>query len=314
MNQTGETLTKVSKRAVSVPSASVSPAQPTRTQFRNRRRRNIWKPLHSCLRRLALGLGRLLPDEQRVCLRRSLRFDRPILDLHPEVRLHIGTEPELSRCLAAVKEPWTIRWIQEWLKPGDVVFDVGANVGAYAIYAGRLFQGQVRVFAFEPACSNYAALCQNIALNRCDDCVTPLPMLLGSQSGWIPFRYRSLESGHALHASGDRVPEKTDHYKDGRPLYEQPMWAITLDELCFGEKLPIPNHIKLDVDGAEAEVLKGAAGVLQRRELRSVLIELANDDAIRLAATNLLRDGGLRPFEHFRHPEAGRPSYGLFVR
>lgn len=314
MNETGEALMTVSKRGVGAPCPSSLPAQPTRTQCTYPKKRNIWKPLHACLRRLAFGLGRLLPDDHRVCLMRSLRFERPIRDLHPEVRLHIGTEPELSRCLAAVKEPWTIQWIQQWIRPGDVVFDVGANVGAYAIYAGRLFEGRVRVFAFEPACSSYAALCQNIALNRCGDCVTPLPVLLGSRSGWIPFRYRSLESGHALHASGDRAPGKADHYKDGGPIYEQSMWAMTLDELCFQEKLPIPNHIKLDVDGAEAEVLLGASNVLRRPELRSVLVELAEEEATRTAAARLLREAGLRPFEHFRRAESGRPSYGLFVR
>ncbi|MCS6975630.1 MAG: FkbM family methyltransferase [Gemmatales bacterium] len=281
---------------------------------RHPRRPSITKPVFSCVRRVLAGLARLLPDDQRVYLLRSLRLERPIHNLVPEVRLIIGAEPELSRLHAAVKEPWTIRWIQEWIRPGDVVFDVGANVGTYAIYAGRFHRGQVRVFAFEPASTNYAALCQNIALNRCGDCVTPLPVLLAAKSGWIPFRYRSLEAGHALHASGDRVPGKSDGYVDGRPVYEQPMFAWTLDDLCSQQVVPIPNHVKLDVDGAEIDVLRGASRVLCQDQLRSVLVELADSEDLRAPVLKFLEEAGFQRQEHYMHREAGRPSYGLFVR
>lgn len=287
------------------------PQAPRKPDVSQRRLRRIW---HSCLRRLALGLARWLPDEQRVCLMRSLRFDRPVADLNPEVRLHISTEPELRRLQAAVKEPWTFAWIEACIEPGDVVFDIGANVGAYAIYVGKRYQGQVRVFAFEPACGSYAALCHNIALNHCGDCVTPLPLVLASQSGWTPFRYRSLEAGHALHACGDRLPGKSDGFVQGRPVYEQPMLAMTLDDLCLHHGLPIPQHIKLDVDGAEADVLLGARTVLQSEGLRTLLVELAPDEDASATVLALLEEHGFRRWQRFHHREADRPSYGLFVR
>jgi len=254
-----------------------------------------------------------LPDDHRVCLMRSLRFDRPIRDLDPEVRLHISTEPELSRCLAAVKEPWTIAWINDYVEPGDVVFDIGANVGAYAIYMAQRYQGMIKVFAFEPACGSYASLCHNIALNHCEGCVVPLPVVLASAPGWTLFRYRSLEAGHALHASGERLPGKTDGFVEGRPVYEQPMLAVTLDQLCFGQGLPLPQHIKLDVDGAELDVLQGSEEVLQSPGLKTLLVEMAQEEDA-AAVQSLLGSHGFRQVELYCHRELDRPSYGLFVR
>ena len=59
------------------------------------------------------------------------------------------------------KEPETIEWIDTFA-PGDVLFDIGANIGCYSIYAASR---SVRVMAFEPESQNYALINQNIFLN-----------------------------------------------------------------------------------------------------------------------------------------------------
>jgi FkbM family methyltransferase len=233
----------------------------------------------------------------------------------PSVRLHVSSEPELSRLRSIAKEPWTARWIDEFIKPGDVVYDVGANIGAYALLAAKATKDRARVYAFEPAFANYAALCKNIVLNGCAASVTPLPFPLASRSDWIQFKYRSLDAGRALHAMGERLPGKLVESAHESPAYEQPMLALRLDELVERFQLPSPTHVKLDVDGAELEVLQGAAGVLDQPGLQSVLIELPGDDLASVdALVGCLEAHGLHWHERFAHAKAGRPNYGLFTR
>jgi precorrin-6B methylase 2 len=62
-------------------------------------------------------------------------------------------------------EPETVWWIDQIVQPGDCVWDVGANVGLYALYAASRVGVGGTVVAFEPAADNYAALCRNVALN-----------------------------------------------------------------------------------------------------------------------------------------------------
>ena len=68
------------------------------------------------------------------------------------------------------KEPATIRWIDTF-SPGEVLWDIGANIGIYSLYAG-VVKG-VEVLAFEPASFNHALLCDNIRLNGLEDRVRP---------------------------------------------------------------------------------------------------------------------------------------------
>ena len=51
---------------------------------------------------------------------------------------------------------------------------------------------------------------------------------------------------------------------------------MSIDELCFKYNLPIPNYIKIDIDGKELDVLKGATKILKESELKSILIETVN--------------------------------------
>ena len=72
----------------------------------------------------------------------------------------------------ATKEPDTLAWIDGFLKPGDVFYDVGANIGQYALYAAKRLGGQCRVLAFEPEALNYAKLNTNIVLNGQSETIT----------------------------------------------------------------------------------------------------------------------------------------------
>jgi FkbM family methyltransferase len=230
------------------------------------------------------------------------------LDYGPaDIYLYLDSKYSPSRIRACSKEPWTVSWLERWLSPGDVVWDVGANIGAYAFVAASRHRGDVRVVAVEPAHATFSALCDNIVLNNLEDVVIPVDVALGAATGLGVFNYRDLEAGAGLHSIGDRRSLK----EELKPVYRRPVLVYSLDDLLAGFDLPPPNHLKIDVDGAELDVLGGAANTLGSSGVRTVMIEV-NEEAETLAA--VLRGHGLELHERFDPPSPHGHWYGLFVR
>jgi FkbM family methyltransferase len=187
------------------------------------------------------------------------------------IRLMVDSEAELARLRSCFKEPETVAWIERFVRRGEVVFDIGANVGAYSLVVDRSTQGACKVYAFEPSFSTFAQLSRNVALNGGQGRVIPLLVALSDVNGLVAFNYSSLSPGTALHALGEAV----DH--QGRPFspeFSQPVLSYRMDDFIGQFALPVPNHIKLDVDGVELKVLRGAACTLANPALRSVLVEV----------------------------------------
>ena len=204
----------------------------------------------------------------------------------------------LSRLRPAAKEPWTVAWIERSLRPADVFWDIGANVGGYSLIAASLGRDSARVVAVEPAPANYAALCDNVALNELEASITPLPLLLAERTGLTTLG--TGEAGAAEHELGG-----------------EGIRALTyrLDDLVETHGLPAPTLMKIDVDGAEESVLSGAPETLARAELRSVLVEVQRHGGDRVV--ELLAAAGLEPAERVEERD-GEPLheiwYGVFER
>lgn len=183
------------------------------------------------------------------------------------------------------KEPETIAWIRTF-SATDVFFDVGANVGAYAIYAAPRCK---QVFAFEPEASNYNTLNQNIRLNAVGERVRAFPFAIAETFRLDSLRLHSIDAGAALHVFGRNTDFKSDRFV---PAFEQGAVAVTLDQLVFDLGLPIPTQIKIDVDGLEAEILRGATRLLAQRELRGLLLEINENQESDLAMVKYLASLG----------------------
>lgn len=160
------------------------------------------------------------------------------------------------------KEPDTIQWLQK-MKDGEVLYDVGANIGLYSIFAAK--RG-VKVFAFEPESQNFAVLQKNIALNKLTNC-TAYPLCLSSVWAIDTLRLSSLIPGGSCHSFGADVDYRGAERKAG---IVQGSIAITMDELCG--RLGYPDHIKIDVDGFEHLVLNGGQSALHH--VKSLLCEM----------------------------------------
>lgn len=232
---------------------------------------------------------------------------------HADLQLYVTSKVERqSRVFSCRKEPWTVEWLDRHVRPGDVVFDVGANVGAYALIAAHRTGEHGRVVAFEPGYASYAHLCDNIVLNGFARTIVPIPLPIADRTALGTFSYHRLYPGHARHGIEAARPQADA----AAPIYEQTALLMSLDDLAQRFALPWPRLLKIDVDGAELMVLRGARTLLARTELEHVLleIELHNSDAV----VELLAAAGLTLQQrHQRTYDDGRLAdywYGIFAR
>lgn len=186
------------------------------------------------------------------------------------------------------KEPWTLEWLAD-IDPGEVLLDCGANVGMYTVWAAAT--RRARVVAFEPESQNYAILNRNILLNNLADRVTAYCMGLSDTSGLSTLHMADLRAGGSCHALGEAL----DYKHDPLPTqFRQGCVASTLDELVRTGAVPVPNHIKIDVDGFEPKVVAGARQTLDNRAVVSLLIETNQNLADHMSMVDDLSALGFR--------------------
>ena len=166
------------------------------------------------------------------------------------------------------KEPDTIEWIRSFQR-NEVLIDVGANVGMYTIWAAKT-RG-VRVYAFEPESQNYAQLYKNIMLNGLSHQVVGYCAALSDEMLFSLLHLSTFQSGGSCHSFDEKVDFKLD-YRESET--SQGCISTTLDHLVSTGVVPMPDHIKIDVDGLEHKVLAGARKVLADKRLKSVLVEI----------------------------------------
>ena len=152
------------------------------------------------------------------------------------------------------EEPLAIKWIDSF-NSNDCFYDVGANVGNYSLYAGK--RG-IRTFSFEPEYLNLSVLYENIFLNQLQEKCTPIPIALGDTTKLDVFYLKSVSKGDALHSVGRR-----SSYLDKSHLTSMlNTLVMRLDDLLDLFDLPKPTALKIDVDGNELNVIKGAIKTL----------------------------------------------------
>jgi len=185
-------------------------------------------------------------------------------------RLWAGNSLEEYRCRSFFdKEPETVAWIESLVKDGDVMYDVGANVGVYSIYAGLQHAG-AKVYAFEPLQVNFHRLCANIRLNGVGN-VVPLHLALSDRNGIDSLYVSDYRLGASGSQLGAAVNDKGEAFD---PLGTEYVPALRMDALGSVFGMPPPNHIKIDVDGIEMRIVQGMAGLLAADSIRSILIEV----------------------------------------
>lgn len=182
------------------------------------------------------------------------------------------------------KEPETLDWIDESVSTGSILFDIGANIGLYSIYAAKKFS-TAQIFAFEPEALNFTRLTRNIRANHLGN-ITPMNIALAEKTAFGYLYLSDTVASSALHSFGDPQP-------DPKKL-RQGIVGVSLDDLVFRLGFPAPTHIKLDVDGIEEKIILGASQVLGSPSLISLLVEINSHDVETSAIHSFLRAKGFR--------------------
>lgn len=231
-------------------------------------------------RRFARYSGHGTPIPRRaldiIRLRVSARLDRVIEVADgsaPAVSFAVRNPQEYSRATNALRtEPGTLRWIAEQVRPGDVLYDVGANTGLFSLLAAHRSGADGRVVAFEPHAATTATLLENVALNGLGDRIDVLSCALHGSTGHLPFLYRSLMAASGLSQIGaTRDPFGHDSAPVGRELKA----VARADDLIAAGTIPPADLVKIDVDGNELDVLAGMRDLLGGRPRpRSVQVEV----------------------------------------
>lgn len=133
------------------------------------------------------------------------------------------------------------------MKPGGIALDVGANAGCYSLLLGQWAGESGKVYAFEPAPETFAGLCRHIELNALNGVVTPLQTAVSDTCATASFL---ANESHGMNRLVAQVEEA-----DASHLVQVP--TVTIDEFCSREKT-LPDFIKVDVEGFELAVLRGA--------------------------------------------------------
>ena len=102
----------------------------------------------------------------------------------------------------ATKEPGTLKWIENNFKTGDVIYDIGANIGQYSLYPAKLLKGDCKVYAFEPEALNFAKLNYNIKLNDLSKSVLAYPIALINENKLDKLYLKRFGYGEAFSAFG----------------------------------------------------------------------------------------------------------------
>jgi FkbM family methyltransferase len=180
-------------------------------------------------------------------------------------------------------EPDQTRRIVEALRPRQVFFDVGANVGYYSLIASRVVGAEGRVVCFEPFLENVNHLYRHVNLNRLHN-VDVLPVACSSGVGMTNFfRGDNDALGHISGVNGDSS-------SDNDPAGDA-YWVLTLSLDEFALRTGRwPAIIKIDVEGAELLVLQGAERILERCR-PTIFLSTHGDDVRRLCLAFLEERG-----------------------
>jgi len=178
-----------------------------------------------------------------------------------------GKIPEWRARTLLTKEPETIEWINGFNKT-DIFWDIGANVGVYSLYAA--LRG-LSVLAFEPSPSNYYILGRNIEINKMDESISAYCIALNNMTKLDSFYMANTELGGALNSFGEA---RDWQGKTFEASLKQAMVGFSINDFIQQFNPPFPNHIKIDVDGIEDNIIKGANDTLKDIRLKSILVEL----------------------------------------
>lgn len=221
--------------------------------------------------------------------------------LGTSAKFYVRSPEELRMLQKAETGHWeqsVMEFLQEKLSAGDVVYDVGSNIGLYAVLLGKMVGESGSVIGFEPEQKNYDHLLQNLSLNSLHN-VHIHRVALGDCDG----------EGKLYHGD-DLLFANLLNPREKGASYEV-VKIMEGDGFRKAENLPVPRVVKIDVEGYEYSVLKGLKQTLQSPACQFVSCEvhptLLPKGVTPEEVLDLLRSCGFNQVS--KHGAAGIPEY-----
>jgi FkbM family methyltransferase len=190
------------------------------------------------------------------------------------------------------------RFVERFLRPGMIVLDIGAHHGFYTLLASHKVGPTGQVIAFEPSPREYQRLLWHLRLNRRKN-VLAEPFALGSHEGTTQlFLVRGRDTGcNSLH------PPKT-----ADPAFPVQVPIVRLDDYLERQGITHVDFIKMDVEGAELEVLRGAISLLSRKPRPVWMMEVQDirTEAFGYSAKDIVEFLRERDFHWFKITQQGK--------
>lgn len=232
-------------------------------------------PLRVILRRA--GIGRALGLLGAL---RSLRYRLRFAVTRPEsvvvrltsltARFPVFSASELQRVSDLGGEARVLRRLIREARPGDVAYDIGTNVGIFAVFLGKAVGETGRVIGFEPESRSYDRCTQALAMNSLTN-VRVFDVALGDEERETLLVLAEEPSSGVHHVLRDgRDVGASDSWRASAP----PVRVVVGDRFVSERRLPVPNLVKIDVEGMELEVVRGLFATLKRPECRLVCCEV----------------------------------------
>jgi FkbM family methyltransferase len=184
--------------------------------------------------------------------------------VHDEV---VRIDPDARHLVPHESEPKLFRHLRSTIRPGDVVLDVGAFVGIYAVLEARWAGDGGRVVAFEPTPSSAVLARRHFEWNR--DVTRRIELVEAAVSDRPGQAILHEYDVHGLpYANSLAKAADTD-----RPAHTRPVPVVTIDDVCRQRQL-VPSVIRMDVQGAELHALIGARETIRSARQLSIVVEM----------------------------------------
>lgn len=161
-----------------------------------------------------------------------------------------------SRYYASVYEPEKTGFIKNICKPGDTVIDVGAHIGIFSCIMAKMVGNQGSVYSFEPAPFTFDILKQTISYNKLENIIIPQQAIVSDVDEGADFYiYDNSKISNGNSISMHNTSGKTKKIK---------VQSITLDDLLANKNIKNLPLIKIDAEGSEFNILKGAKNLIKK--------------------------------------------------
>lgn len=172
-------------------------------------------------------------------------------------------------------EAENFEFLEDSCKTGSVVIDIGAHIGLFSVIASQVTGDKGKVYAFEPAPNTFVLLKKTLSINQ-SQVIEPFQKAVGKESGKITFFVSDGEADNS---------NSLVNYKEDRPLHGIDVEVTSVDAFVKEKNISKLDFIKIDVEGAEYDTLRGAIETL--KNLKPVCIVAVHPEPIQAKGDRL---------------------------